>query len=387
MPSSAPPVSGRRRSARPRWGAMPGQPTPRGIGVVLVGGSILAVALATGTRALLPIAAAAAVLATLAPPVALTRARRARQGVVVAAEVSPMSTPVGSQAWLRLTVTNRSTGRCPPLCLQPPVPRWHPKSSEQSPRRGRRGRGGRSVAGIVAPHTLLPLRVPTPGGSEVVTIPVPTAMRGVFVLPATPTWARDPLGLFAAPGPKVPTVTVVVHPRRGPGASWPSAGPSASVGQPGQIDTDRRDGSGDLVGLRPYVVGDRLSLVHWPARARYGTWFVRQFAPEVAPTARLVLDDRAGVHRRRDFETMLSTAQGFVEEARAADRPIELHTFSGASARLTGERRAYEEALVLLASLRPRRGARTAIPPGVVLTTVTGARTLPETVPLWSVGT
>lgn len=139
-----------------------------------------------------------------------------------------------------------------------------------------------------------------------------------------------------------------------------------------------RDGPGDLVGIRPYVAGDRLSLLHWPARARYGTWFVRQFEPEAGQETRLVLDDRVGVHRRSDFEAMLSTAERLVELCWEGGRTVELCTLSGVSTRLTPSPRTLEQAQVFLASLLPRAAAEPTVPDGAVLTTTTGARSLPD---------
>jgi uncharacterized protein (DUF58 family) len=137
-----------------------------------------------------------------------------------------------------------------------------------------------------------------------------------------------------------------------------------------------RDGPGEIVGLRPYVPGDRLSLLHWPARARYGSWFVRQFSPEVGAQARLVVDDRVGVHRQADFEYMLCTAQGLIEGCRQRGQTVEVRTLSGMSARsvpLT-----FEGAEALLAMLLPRAAAVNFNGlVGTVVTTATGARTLP----------
>jgi uncharacterized protein (DUF58 family) len=204
----------------------------------------------------------------------------------------------------------------------------------------------------------------------------------VFVLGAERGWVLDAFGLCGVPGPSVPAVTVVVHPRPDPQAEWPDEGGNDLLHETTVAShAHGHDGPGDLVGIRPYVVGDRLSLLHWPSRARYGTWFVRQFAPELGSQSRLVLDDRAGVHRRADFERMLSTAQGLVEQCSHRGRTIELRTLSGKSTMLAPAPLALEQAEVLLASLLPGTPATDiGTGDGTVLTTATGARSLPETV-------
>ena len=104
--------------------------------------------------------------------------------------------------------------------------------------------------------------------------------------------------------------------RRGPSRSAPPGwhldvgAATALVGSMSTLDSGPGNGLGELEGLRPYVAGDRLSLLHWPAKIRYGTWFVRQFEGEGTATVSIVLDDRAGVHRRIDFERLVSAALG-----------------------------------------------------------------------------
>ena len=232
---------------------------------------------------------------------------------------------------------------------------------------------------MVPPH-LVTLSAVGPRVSAVSTSPVSSTRRGLFVLPPDRGWVLDPFGLCGAPGPAIPSLTVVVHPAPDSRAAWPPERGNDPWERPGIVaPAHGRDGPGDLVGIRPYAAGDRLSLVHWPARARYGTWFVRQFAPEVGSESRLVLDDRVGVHRRSDFEEMLRTAEGLVELCWQGGRTMELCTMSGVSARLTPAPLALEQAQVLLATLLPRAVvAEPSAPDGPVLTTVTGARSLPD---------
>jgi len=367
------------------------RPTARGMGVLLACLGLLALVLATGTEELLPIVVALTALMLVAPAWASVRATRANRRVVIGVEATPMVVPTGTPALLQVTLAERGAQACPSLSIEAPTNRWVRRTPEhrgttpepaRSPSRARR-----VLATAFAPAPLVGLPVPTRGSTATYTSPIPTARRGVFMLPAASTWVCDPLRLCAAPGPKIPPVTVVVHPRADAHATWPIADSGAPFGASDRAGAEGRGGAGDLVGIRPYVTGDRLSLLHWPARARYGAWFVRQFAPEDGAMFRLVIDDRAGVHRRKDFEALLSSVQGLIDAAYSEDRPLELCTLSGRSTHFSGERRSYEEVIGFLASLRPRTGAQTtASSEDVVLTTVTGARTLPSSSVALAVG-
>jgi hypothetical protein len=312
-----------------------------------------------------------------------------RERLILDAHVIPPVVPAGVGAIVRISATNRSTHRCSLLALPPSSGRWVQRRPD-SPTGGSKPSLTRRVLAAcrlawsrcVAPSHLINWAAPDPGATGTVEVPVPTARRGVFLLPSSRVLVRDPFGLCAVAGPTLPALTVVVHPGSDPDAAWPgglSGAATLAPFEPGVAGW--HDGVGDLVGIRPYVTGDRLSLLHWSASARYGAWFVRQFAPDRGvAVARLVIDDRAGVHRRSDFEKMLSTAQGLIETASRQATSVELVTLSGSSTVLHGdEPRSLDDVRLLLASIRPHRLAGgVAIPEGIVVTTVTGKRTLPQ---------
>jgi uncharacterized protein (DUF58 family) len=137
---------------------------------------------------------------------------------------------------------------------------------------------------------------------------------------------------------------------------------------------------GELEGIRPYVLGDRLSLLHWPAKARYGTWFVRQFGADGASTVPLVLDDRAGVHRKAEFERLLSAMVWALDDAMEGGCPVHLLTLTGRSVLVEPTAEGRAEACLALAELQPsiaRAARHPVIPVGaVLLTTRTGAERL-----------
>jgi uncharacterized protein (DUF58 family) len=351
------------RPSRPR-------PTARGVGALGVFLGLLVVALSTGTAQLAALTVAVGLPLAVAPFAASLRARRARSALAVSASVSPAMSVVGGDVGLRIAVTNRSARPAPALSVGWPSRQWRRRGTESSapplPR--------------LVPSGLISLAGLAPRHSATFVGAVPSGRRGVFDLPPSPSWILDPFGLFGAPGPVIPAVCAVFYPaadgaprRSAETGGTPTDGPAAPLPEHG------RDGAGELVGIRPYVAGDRLSLLHWPARARYGAWFVRQFAPEVGQRTRLVLDDRAGVHRRADFETMLAGAHGLLERCYEDGATVELSTMSGTSATLAPVPLGLEEARVLLAGVLPRRWrADQDMGGGTVITTATGARSLPD---------
>jgi uncharacterized protein (DUF58 family) len=144
------------------------------------------------------------------------------------------------------------------------------------------------------------------------------------------------------------------------------------------MESSGGSGLGDLEGIRPYVSGDRLSLLHWPAKARYGTWFVRHFGIEGTTAMPIVLDDRSGVHRRAEFERLVSTALWILDEAMEGHHEVLLLTLSGRRHLLEPTDRGRAEARLLLAEIQPVRvGSAARLIPvptdAVVLTTHTGA--------------
>jgi uncharacterized protein (DUF58 family) len=356
------------------------RPTRRGLGVLTVLVGLVILAIVNDTPELVPLIVAVGLPLVVAPVSAAVRGRRARAGLVVSTQVSPPMSAVGGDVTLVIRVTNRTSRPAPVVSITPPPSQWHPRRAATT---------STAQAALLVPPRLVTLPAPGPRSSGAATSPLPSTRRGVFVLAPSRSWVLDPFGLWAGPGPTVPTATVVVHPEPDPRAVWhPPTGTPLREGTSVVIGAPGREGPGELVGLRPYQAGDRLSLVHWSSRARYGSWFVRQFAPDVGSESRLILDDRAGVHRQSEFEEMLCTAESLVELCWRDGRTIELRTLSGLSTRLSPVPLALEQAQVLLATVLPRM---TTTDPGAgggpVLTTVTGARTLPDRVDRIVVGT
>lgn len=365
--------------------------TARGLTVFVAFALVVTVGAVTSTPALSSLAAVVGIPLLLGPWLAGRRGRSALAGVELHAHVVPGTVEVGGEMHVRLSVTHRSSDRTdlPPLGLAPVHHRWRPRGA---------GSGGIGGRGRLAPPaaSLLVLPAPAPGRTEACLLPVPTGRRGVFVLPPQPTWATDPFGLFAVTGPSTPEVTAVIHPAPVPpredlpelvpaGAGFDATGRSLAGG-----------GIGDLEGIRPYVAGDRLSLLDWSARARYGAWFVRQFGTEGALAVSVVIDDRAGVHRRHEFEQLVATTLWVLTEAVDSGRSAQLRTLSGGGYAFGPGERGRAEARMVLAELQPRGTGAAARPapaprgPALLLTTRTGAERLtpsgPAAAPTGSAG-
>jgi len=184
-----------------------------------------------------------------------------------------------------------------------------------------------------------------------------------------------------APGPGTPTVVAVVHPVPLPLTDLDVGVAASLVGSTSTPDPGSGNGLGELEGLRPYVAGDRLSLLHWPAKVRYGTWFVRQFDGEGTATVSIVLDDRAGVHRRVEFERLVSATLWSVLETTRSPRAVRLTTLAGRAYSFAPTEQGRSDARLVLAGLQPvvsREPVRTPAlsADAVLLTTRTGAERL-----------
>jgi uncharacterized protein (DUF58 family) len=344
-------------------------PTPRGVGFLVVAAALAAVMVWSGTPQLAPALSGSVAAVVLGWGEARRAARRARASLGVGVGLSAVSVPVGTPVTLEMAVSNRSHRPAPALGVELPPATW-PRGQAGPGPRPRRWR---------APRRLALVPGPPPGGTSVVTSPVPSGERGVLVLPRRRMWVSDTLGLWAAAGPVVPGATLVVYPP--PATPW---GRRGAGGRPGAIDggvTDYggRQGAGELVGVRAYAPGDRLSLLDWRSTGRAGQWQVRHFGPEWAERWRFVVDDRPSVHRRADFERLVAAVHGVLEQCWQRGGTAELSTASGRRLELAPTTASLERARAFLAGLLPQDSAEgVPLDAGTVLTTATGARSIPE---------
>lgn len=153
-----------------------------------------------------------------------------------------------------------------------------------------------------------------------------TAQRGVMTLPPLEIHRRDLLGLAGRSTVAHPPVDVVVAPR-----TVPLAMAQMGVGALGTVlmHRARQFGVGEFEGLRHYVEGDDLRLVHWKASARSTDLLVKQFSLEGARRCTVVVDTTTPCDPTA-FETGISIAASLVEAAYQADWAVRLATSAGA---------------------------------------------------------
>ena len=335
------------------------RPTARGAGVAAVGVALLVLGVLTRTNGPYALAALAWVPLLAAPAVTFSRARSCRPLKLHVRAVPPL-VPVGASVSVEVVASNRGNRRTSPVGIE-----W---------RRSRRPR-------LLAPTTtsLRPFPGLAPGESETTVATRRMRRRGRFDVGSGQVWVGDHLGLCATTVATLPAVTVFVHPAPVAASQDTAAAAHGTDELSPHLTARARQNDGELVGLRPYVPGDRLHLVHWPTMRRSDGPYVKEFGTEARGVVRIVIDDRAGTHRRKPFEAMLGITVSLLTEASAHRLSVELATLSGTARTVTPDAHGAAHALSVLATMRPSRriiGRLDAVPCTVV-TTATGAPTLP----------
>lgn len=352
------------------------RPTLRGAGALAAVALIVVLAATTDTPEVAPLAVVAGVPLLVAPWLAHRRASRALELAAFHAHTEPATVEVGAPMEFVLSLTSRATQRLelPRLGLPSVESRWLSRGTQADP-------GARPLRFAPSESRLVALPTPGAGRTRSCRLPVPTGRRAVLELPPLRSWAYDPFGLFGSPGPVTPAVRAVIHPiPLDPCQPITGLGATRAGFESAQFSSSGR-GLGDLEGIRPYVAGDRLNLLHWPAKARYGTWFVRQFGTEGTAAVPLVFDDRAGVHRKADFERLVSSMLWALDEAIEAGHPVNFLTLSGKSFTLEPSEQGRAMASLVLAEIQPSPSRPRWLPipaDSVLLTTRTGARRLTQ---------
>jgi uncharacterized protein (DUF58 family) len=231
----------------------------------------------------------------------------------------------------------------------------------------------------------------------------PTAHRGVYALRGMRLWCFDSFGLVAQLLTVGPTATITVHPVplrvEVPDAALRGSEGTEDARHEAPAAHLKRTGSGDFSGIRPYVPGDRLRLLYWPALARTGELMVRDFEEPRRPRVHLMADVRA-LLGAPGCERVLATAAGVGLRVLAQGSVVELSTTSGEHIAIGPGPLADMALLRAIAGMdtaepvppprwwRRRRGAapepdRRAPHPvagaPLVVTTAAGATTLPDT--------
>jgi uncharacterized protein (DUF58 family) len=327
--------------------------------VAAAGAALLLLGVLTRTNGPYALAALAWVPLLVAPAVTLRRARSGRS-LSLHMRAMPPLVPVGASISIEVAGSNRGSRGTPRVGIE-----W------------RRPRGSRLLAPTTA--SLRPFPGLAPGEGKTTMVTRRMQRRGRFDVGSGRVQVGDHFGLCATTVATLPAVTVFVHPAP-IAASLDAAAASRGTDELLQHHTARtRQDDGEFVGLRPYVPGDRLHLVHWPTMRRSDGPYVKEFGAEARGVVRIVIDDRAGTHRRQPFESMLGMTVSLLTEASAHRLSVELATLSGYARTVTPDAHGAALALSVLSTMRPSRQVigRLDAAPCTVVTTVTGAPTLP----------
>jgi hypothetical protein len=147
-------------------------------------------------------------------------------------------------------------------------------------------------------------------------VPVPT--RGVLRVGPFTMESSDPLGLARRTVGRGSGVLINVRPAVSAAEPvMPGAARSETRHEAQLVSAKAVAAAGtELAGVRPYVAGDELRLVHWTASAKGRGMLVRTFDPDESAVPVVLLDDRAEVHSDESFELALECAASIVSSQR-----------------------------------------------------------------------
>jgi uncharacterized protein (DUF58 family) len=338
----------------------------RGLLLSAGAGLLAIVGLAFGVEEFVLLAVSLAVLLILGAASVAFRARTARRSLALELRVPAMEVGVGAAAAMELHIANTGRHTVASVRIESPARHW----TVTYPGLGAR----HSVAPPPPPadeanpivalaHTLawsLPIAELPRRSATILRIPVPTAARGVVTLHPVGLWCEDPFRLFALRAAVSPSAHMIVCPV--PDLTEPARLPNQVVvsGRP----SDARPGAApsvsvagdDLSSLRPYVPGDHLNRLHWPALARTGELVVRDFtAPESGRLA-LLVDLRPSAHGASSFEAAIARTASLGSRALTDGLAVELCTSAGERLEIpagTTGRQALVRALALLGPTNP----------------------------------
>ena len=338
----------------------------RGLLLSTGAGVLAVVGLGFGVEEFVMLAIALGVLLVLGGASVSWRARSARRSLRLDLRVPAMEVNVGQVATMELHVTNGGRHTVPSVRIEAPARHWtvtYPGLGARHAVSPPAGTAAETNPVVALAHTLswsVPIADLRRGSDTTVRIPVPTSVRGVVTLHPVGVWCEDPFRLFALRAAVGPSAHMIVCPvpdmtqaarlpiqtvlSGRPSDARPGATPSVSVA------------GDDLSSLRPYVPGDHLNRLHWPALARTGELIVRDFtAPESGRLA-LLVDLRPSAHGASSFEAAISRVAALGSRALADGVALELCTSAGERleipAGLTG-RQALVRALALLGPTNP----------------------------------
>jgi uncharacterized protein (DUF58 family) len=123
-------------------------------------------------------------------------------------------------------------------------------------------------------------------------------------------------------------LTTVVHPVVLKGSAMATDPVLRQMDGRNVAELTTKGGGVDVLGVRPYQQGDRLSSVHWRSLAGTGPLLVRELGDELARPVQIVVDDRAWVHLRSSFERAVDLLTGAMASWPEMAQPIDLRSLT-----------------------------------------------------------
>ena len=295
--------------------------TPAGKAVLAVGVAAALAGLLLGYTAVV----ALGLTLIVAIGIALLAVRRPAP-LATARVVEPDRVTAGEDATSRLTVTNASRRSTSPGTVHERI--------------------GGQVLAVDLPGL-------EPGESITLTRSLPTERRGIFAVGPLTIRRGDPIGLVDRGNEQADQGRLIVHPR----IHLVSPFPAGSVRDLDGIPSGEAvEGGITFSGLREYVPGDDLRLIHWRSSARIGELMVRHNIDVNRPRTAVLLDTTSRVHDEESFEDAIRVAASIVSAAMLRRFPFTLRTTCG---RVIDERSARVAVFDLLAELEPSGHATT----------------------------
>jgi len=338
----------------------------RGLLLSSAAGVLAVLGLGFGVEEFVMLAVGLVVLLLLGVASVVWRARAARRLLGLELRVPAIEVSIGQPAIMELSVTNSGRRTIPSVRIEAPARHWtvsypglgaRPPTPSAPPSATADGNPVVALAHILA--WSLPIADLRPGSGTTIRIPVPTAVRGVLTLHPVGVWCEDPFRLFGLRAAMAPSAHLMV---------CPVADPTQAGRLPARTDvgrpSDPRPGAvpsasvagDDLSSLRPYVPGDHLNRLHWPALARTGELVVRDFTAPEAGRLALLVDLRPSAHRASSFEATISRVAALGARALVDGVTVELCTSAGERLEIppgTVGRQALVRALALLGPTNP----------------------------------
>lgn len=261
--------------------------------------------------------------------------------------VVPPRTSPGPPVQARLELANKGARRSPAVVASVPLRAVRPRAPVAGSATALLGNG--------------PLE---PGGTASAVYRLPTTPRGIWNLGPVQVRIGDPFGLAERAWHAEGACSFVVHPKVVRLDNLRVGAGGAAGGGRSRWQAPRGE---ELDGMRDFVAGDDLRLVHWKATAKRDRLTVRQDAGAAARSITVLLDLREASHPPGTVETCLEAATSIVVAALSVPgQQVVLATTAGPAAGPAPGRVAGTALLDLLASADLHDGPGAALPPGAV---------------------